>query len=143
MVFTFLFLTSLSMIISKSMHVAANGIISFLLWLSNIPLYHIFVHSSENGHLGCLHALAIINSAAMNIGYMYRFKLQFSLNICPKVGLLDIITLVFIFKGTSILLSPVATPFYIPANSVGGSLFSTPSLVFIICRFFNVDFLMW
>ena len=29
MVFVFLFLTSLSMIISRSIHVAANGIISF------------------------------------------------------------------------------------------------------------------
>ena len=38
---TFVFfrlLTSLHMIISRSVHVAANGIISFLLWLSNSPL---------------------------------------------------------------------------------------------------------
>ena len=37
---TFVFfplLTSLNMIISRSIHVAANGIISFLLWLSNSP----------------------------------------------------------------------------------------------------------
>ena len=37
------------------------------LWLSNIPLYiyihHIFlIHSSVNGHLGCFHTLAIVNS---------------------------------------------------------------------------------
>ena len=38
--FSFSFwLTLLSMRISKSIHVAANGIISFFLWLSNIPLY--------------------------------------------------------------------------------------------------------
>jgi len=37
-VFVFLFLTPLSIIISGSIHVAANGIISFFLWLSSIPL---------------------------------------------------------------------------------------------------------
>ena len=31
-------LTSLSMIISSCIHVAVNGVISFFLWLSNIPL---------------------------------------------------------------------------------------------------------
>ena len=31
--------TSLSMIISRSLHVALNGIISFFLWVSNIPLF--------------------------------------------------------------------------------------------------------
>ena len=37
MIFVFVWLTSLSMIISRSIHVVANGIISFFLWLSNIP----------------------------------------------------------------------------------------------------------
>ena len=42
--------------------------------------HHIFVHSSVDGHFDCFRVLAIVNSAAMNIGaheYM------------PRVGLLD------------------------------------------------------
>ena len=41
----FLWLTLFSMIISKSIHVAANGINPFFLWLRNIPvvsIYHLF-----------------------------------------------------------------------------------------------------
>ena len=38
-VLVFFWLTSLSMIISRTIHVATNSIISFFLWLSSIPLY--------------------------------------------------------------------------------------------------------
>ena len=84
-----LFLPSLlSMIISRYIYVAVNDIVSYFLWLSNILLYiyniplayiwyiyiyahvyHIFfIHSSVDGHLGCVCVLIIVNSAAMNVG---------------------------------------------------------------------------
>ena len=59
------------MTISRFIHVAESGIISFFYgWANSIVcMYHIFfIYSSVNGRVGCFYVLAIVNSAAMNTG---------------------------------------------------------------------------
>ena len=79
MVFVFLWLISLSIILSTSIHVIANGKISFFfLWLINmlvgrvcVCVHHIFfIHLSVYGHLDCFLNFVIVDNAAIIIGVL-------------------------------------------------------------------------
>ena len=84
----------------KSIHIVANGKISFILWLNSIPVcvcmyvyvymcmyVYIYIYISHafiflicfscvERHLGCIHILAIINNAAMNNAIHMYFQIS-------------------------------------------------------------------
>ena len=51
-------------------------------------MYHeFFVYSSVNGHIGCFHVLATVNSAAMNNEIRVSFYILVSSGCMPKSGI--------------------------------------------------------
>ena len=64
-------------------------------------MYHIFIHLSVDGHLGCFLILAIVNNAAGYIGVHVSFQISifgFFSDIYPEVELLGhIVVLCLVF----------------------------------------------
>ena len=57
-------------------------------YYSIVYIYHnFFIHSSVDRHLGCFHVLAIVNSAAMNIGIHVSFSVLVSSWYMPRSGI--------------------------------------------------------
>ena len=100
-----------------------------------------FNHSSVNGHLSCFHVLAIVNSVAVHIGVHVSFQIMVFARYVPRSGIAGWYgssIFIFGFLRNSILFSVEIVLIYIPTNSIGNFLLSTPSLTFIVCKLFDV-----
>ena len=84
-------LASLCIIGSRFIHLIRTDSNEFLFmaeYYSIVYMYHyFFIHSSVDGHLGCFHVWAIVNSAAVNNGTHVSFSTLVSSGYMPRSGI--------------------------------------------------------
>jgi len=75
--------------IPRSIHVAANSIISLFLWPSNVALYICTTSSLSvlSIDIGCFHVLGTVNSAAVNIRVQVFFQIMVFSRFMPRSGI--------------------------------------------------------
>ena len=120
--------------ITSCIHITANSIISLYFMAGYIPF---FIHSSVNGNLGWSHVLATVPGAVMNIGMRRSFQTMIFSQSMPRRGITGSFgSSTFYFLGNlHTAFSIVDVPVYILSPTASASsLFSTPSLAFIIRR---------
>ena len=102
-------------------------------------VYHSFcIHSSVDGHLGCFHVLDIVNCAAM-IGAHVSFSIMIFSEYMTSSGIAGSYASFMprFLKNLCTVLQGSCYQFTFPTTMLEGSIFSTSSPAFIVCRFFD------
>ena len=104
-------------------------------------MYHTFIHSSINRHLGCFHVLAIVNSAAVNIRVHISFQTMAFSRYIPRNGISGLygncILKIQFLKNIHTVLHSGFYRFTFPPTMLEGPLLSIPFPAFIVCRLFD------
>ena len=69
---------------------------------------NVLIHSAADGHPGCFHVLATVNSAAVNIRIHMSFSIMVSSGYMPSSGIAGLYSSFMGFPGGSVVKNPSA-----------------------------------